>query len=115
MKILWNLIKNMKPSVMIGFVVLWNLLFMSAERLNGGAGQLKSATPALLMAVACIVLALIGFCSLVSAGARTFVFRPTANLTEARPGLILIGVVGSVLSAALLAVAAFGVGVQGGA
>jgi len=115
MKILWNLLKSMKPSIMIIFVVLWNLLFFYADRLNGADAQIANSASALVMATACFSLAIVGFASILSSRARALTLRSGADFADARPGLILIAAVGSVLFIALLGVALFGVGASGAA
>ena len=87
---------------MLAFVVLWNLLFFVAHQLNGGAGPLTSATPALTIAVACFGLALVGLGGLTSERVRAVVLRPTADFAVARPGLMLSATVGVLLFLALL-------------
>jgi hypothetical protein len=102
MKTLVGLFANLRPSFMLGFVVVWNLVFVVVGQLNGGSGAFNTIPAAVVAAVACAGVGLVGFGSLSSPGVRSVVLRPTADLTAARPGLVFLGVLGSVLAVWIL-------------
>ena len=87
---------------MLGFIVVWNLVFFVIRYLNGGAGLFKTVPAAVVAASACACVGLIGFGSLSSPRLRYAVLRPTADLSAARPGLIFLGVLGSLLAVWIL-------------
>ena len=102
MTILFRLLKNLRPSFMLGFLVIWNLVFFSVRELNGGSGTFKTIPAAVVAATACAGLGFIGFGSLSLSRLRHVVLRPTADLAAARPGLIFVGALGTLLAVWIL-------------
>ena len=94
-----DMIRCMRPSFMIGFVVAWNLLGFVAIRVNGvNDGHIHSYAAGLLMSLDCLLLALTGIGTLRSFEIRRIVLRPDAELELARPGLRFIGGLGTFIA-----------------
>jgi len=97
-----DMIRCMRPSFMIGFVVAWNLLGFVAIRVNGANdGHIHTYAGGMLMSIDCLLLTLTGFGTLRSSEIRRIVLRPDADLVAARPGLRFIGALGTFIAVVL--------------
>jgi hypothetical protein len=94
----FSFFEHLRPSFMVAFAVVWNLLCFVGVSLDGGYGPIKSVSAALVAAVACAGVAFVGFGTLLFASVRNVVLRPNADLSAVRSGLIFVGILGSALT-----------------
>ena len=66
----------LKPIVLVGLIVLWNLLMGLGIYLNGGMGQIKSLPAACVVIVASFATTLFCFCVLFVHAVRNRVMQP---------------------------------------
>ena len=100
------LFEYLRPRFMICFFIVWNAIFLVGIYLNGGTGSVKSVPAALVMSIALAGLVVFSFGSLLFGPIRRLVLRPEAQLSDAWPGLLVSGMIGSVLLVAALMTAA---------
>lgn len=67
---------SLRPFILVGLIVLWNLLMALAIYLNGGAGKLKSSETAYVLGIACFITSLFCFSVLFRGTVRKIVIRP---------------------------------------
>lgn len=79
--------KHIRASVLLSWVVAWNVLLGLSIWLNGGLGPEHVSIAAWPTAIA--LLASCGFCLLVlfSSTARSWALKPTSHIAEIRDGL----------------------------
>jgi len=108
-----KLFTQLRPSFIIGFVVLWNILCLGGMQLNGGSGPIKTLPATALFFLAAALAATAGFGPLLSPRLRSLTLKNGVDLAQTRPGLILFGVIGSFLMLGAVvnaAIIAFGAG-----
>ena len=89
--------KQLRPSFIVGFVILWNALCLCGMGLNGGPGPIRTVPSAAVMFLAAAVAATAGFGPMLSVRLRSLALRDGADMVLARSGLILFGTIGSML------------------
>lgn len=95
---IWKLIPSLRPGFIIGFIVVWNLIMGFGVHLNGGLGPFTNLPSLLVAAFGTAALALISFGAIYWPSVRSIVLRPTASVSEARPGLVFLAFLGSLLT-----------------
>ena len=95
---LWQLIKTLRPEVIVIFLISWNVLVGIGMVLNGGMGQIRTLSGAIAMAITCGGLAAFGFCTALVPAWQRVMFRPEADPRPARLGLIIFGIIGAILA-----------------
>jgi hypothetical protein len=95
---LWNLIKNLKPITIVLFVIGWNGLVYLGASLTGGEGGIVTVGAAVAMTLNCALLAVLAFATAALPTWQRIAFRPGADPAAARPGLLFLGVLGTILA-----------------
>ena len=95
---LWNLAKSLKPATIIIFVIGWNLLCYLGMSLNGGPGRIVTLPAAAAMTFTCSLLAALAFATASFPVWQRIALRPDKDPSVARPGLLLIGFLGTILA-----------------
>ena len=89
----------LKPSRILVFVLIWNVLFGLTVLLDGGMHRpIKTVGGNLGFALMGVFAAFSGFAPLFSSAIRQRWCRPEERFEDARTGLILIGSIGSVFA-----------------
>ncbi len=91
-----------KPSRIVIFILVWNILCGLGILLNGGSGSLKNPASALAMAAAAAYASFCGFAPIFSTRIRTRWCKEGSDFEMARFGLLLLGVVGLLCSFSLV-------------
>lgn len=95
---LLKLIKTFRPEIIFSFLIVWNVLIGIGIALNGGMGRIQTLSAAAAMAITCAGLSAFGFGTALSSSWQRILPRPEADSSQARPALILIGLIGAGLS-----------------
>lgn len=95
---LWNLIKSLKISSIVVFVVVWNAVGLFGLHLNGGTGPIRTPASGLVMALDCAMLAASAAAIALSPAWRRRALRPGTDIAVARPGLWFIVALASLLA-----------------
>lgn len=95
---IWPLIKSLKPQVLVAALVGWNVLAGIGMALNGGMGELRTVGGALGMVVASAALAAFGFGTALLPAWQGALMRPGVDPAPARPALLLMGLIGTLLA-----------------
>jgi hypothetical protein len=95
---LWDLVKSLRLITIAIFVIGWNVLCYLSMFLNGGAGRIVTISSAVAMTVTCVLLAGLAFTTAALPTWQRIALRPDADPAAARPGLLFIGFLGTVLA-----------------
>jgi hypothetical protein len=95
---LYPLLTSLRPRFIIAFVVVWNALCFTGIWLNGGTGRITTLPSVVFMFIACAGVAFIGFGALTLPRFRALVLRPNVDIAVVRPGLVLLGILGTLLA-----------------
>lgn len=95
---IWKLTQSLRPGFIMGFLVVWNVIMGFAVHLNGGFGPFSNRSSLLIAAFGTVGVALISFGAIYSPSVRSIVLRPTASASDAKPGLLFLGFLGSALT-----------------
>jgi len=94
----WKLIPSLRPGFIIGFIVTWNLIMGFGVHLNGGFGPFSNLSSLFVAAFGTTAVAIIFIGAIYRPAVRTIVLRPSARLSDARPGLMFLGLLGGLLT-----------------
>jgi hypothetical protein len=95
---IWKSIPSLRPAFIIGFIVTWNLIMGFGIHLNGGFGPFSNLSSLLVAAFGTTALAIISIGAIHWPAVRAVVLRPTARLSDAKPGLMFLGLLGGLLT-----------------
>jgi hypothetical protein len=98
----WKFIRSLRPIFIVGFLVVWNIVMSFGVHLNGGFGPFSDLRSLLVAGFGTLSLAILCFGAVYSPIIRNVVLRPDANVSEAKPGLLFIGLLGGLLTALTL-------------
>lgn len=82
----------------VGFVIIWNLAMGFGVHLNGGFGPFNNLASLLVAGLGTILLSALCLGAVYSPAIRGIVLRSDASVSDAKPGLLFLGFLGSLLT-----------------
>ena len=92
---------SLRPSVLVGLILLWNLMVGISVYLNGGSGRILDPRAAVVGGAACLAAAVFCYAVLAIRAVRRSVMRPGHVESFDRSSFFLVGAIALLLGVVL--------------